>query len=335
MPPMHDAAYKNLFSHPRMVKDLLRGFAARGWSDRLDFETLEKLPAEFVSEDLRRRQGDGLWRVRFRDAGWLHVLVLLEFQSTAEPYMAVRMLVYAGLLYQDLIRRGELGPDGELPPVLPVVLYNGRSRWMAADDVAKLLAPVDEPLARYQPSFRYFVLDERARQEDDLPRGNLVTALIGFENSRSPEALERAVAALLEWLRGPEDGELKRAFLQLALRVAMPAGLRSEGLSPTAPRLEQLEEEPAMLAERVQEWYREAREQGMEQGIEQGRAEERALLCRLAARKFDAGTGDRLSGLLSRFTAPGQLGEVGDWIIECDTGAELLARIEGMARPAS
>ena len=53
--PMHDAAYKNLFSHPRMVKDLLRGFAAKGWSDRLDFSTLQKLPAEFVSEDLRRR----------------------------------------------------------------------------------------------------------------------------------------------------------------------------------------------------------------------------------------------------------------------------------------
>ena len=42
--------------------------------------------------------------------------------------------------------------------MLPVVLYNGRSPWKAVDDVAKLLAPVDEPLARYQPSFRYFVL---------------------------------------------------------------------------------------------------------------------------------------------------------------------------------
>ena len=331
MPPMHDAAYKHLFSCPRMVEDLLRGFAAKGWSDGLDFETLEKLPAEFVSEDLRRRQGDGLWRVRFRGAGWLHVLVLLEFQSTADRYMAVRMLVYAGLLYQDLIRRGELGPDGELPPVLPVVLYNGRSPWKAADDVAKLLAPVREPLARYQPSFRYFVLDERGLGEDDLPRGNLVTALIGFENSRSPEDLGRAVSALLGWLRGPEDGELKRAFLQLALRVALPDGVRAEDLSPMAPRLEQLEEEPAMLAERVQEWYREAREQG----VEQGRAEERALLCRQAARKFDAGTGARLSGLLDRFTAPGQLGEVGDWIIECDTGADLLARAERMARPSS
>ena len=333
---MQDAAYKNLFSHPRMVEDLLRGFAAKGWSDALDFTTLEKVPSEFVSEDLRRRQGDGLWRVRFRDASWLHVLVLLEFQSTADPYMAVRMLVYTGLLYQDLIRRGELGPGGELPPVLPVVLYNGRSRWKAADEVAKLVAPVGEPLARYQPSLRYFVLDERGRRADDLPRGNLVTALIGFENSRSPEALGRAMSLLAEWFRGPGEPELRRAFLQWALWVVMPPGFHSEDLSQLLP---QLEEEPTMLAERAKEWYEEARakgiEQGIEQGIERGRAEERALLCRWAARKFDPGTGARLSGLLDRLTAPGQLGEVGDWMIECDTGADLLARVERMVQPSS
>ena len=327
---MQDAAYKNLFSHPRMVEDLLRGFAAKGWSDALDFTTLEKVPSEFVSEDLRRRQGDGLWRVRFRDASWLQVL--LEFQSTADPYMAVRLLVYAGLLYQDLIRRGELGAGGELPPVLPVVLYNGRSRWKAADEVAKLMAPVGEPLARYQPSLRYFVLDERAHRADDLPRGNLVTALIGFENSRSPEALGRAVSLLPDWLRGSGDPELKRAFLHWALRMVMPSGFGSQDLSRLLP---QLEEEPTMLAERAKEWYEEAREQGIEQGIERGRAEERALLCRQAARKFGPATAARLSGLLDGLTAPGQLGEVGDWMIECGTGADLLARAERMVQPSS
>ena len=188
---MQDAAYKNLFFHPRMVEDLLRGFAAEGWSDGLDFETLENLPAEFVSEDLRRCQGDGLWRVRFRDARWLYVLVLLEFQSTVDRYMAVRMLVYTGLLYQDLIRRGQLGPDGELPPVLPVVLYHGRSRWTAADDVATLAAPAGEPLARYQPSQRYFLLDGRAHEDDDLPRGNFGVGAARFREqpfAAGPEA---------------------------------------------------------------------------------------------------------------------------------------------------
>ena len=185
-----------------------------------------------------------------------------------------------------------------------------------------------EPLARYQPTLRYFLLDEGACQDDDLPRGNLVTALIGFENSRSPEALGRIASALPEWLRGPGEPELKRAFLQWALRVVMPAGFRSENLSLILP---QLEEDPTMLAEQAKEWYEEA----LERGIERGRAEERALLCRQAARKFDAGTAERLSGLLDRFTVPGQLGEVGDWIIECGTGADLLARAERMLQPSS
>ena len=48
----------------------------------------------------------------------LYVYLLLEFQSDVDPWMAVRLLVYVGLLYQDLIRAGCLTPDGCLPPVL-------------------------------------------------------------------------------------------------------------------------------------------------------------------------------------------------------------------------
>ena len=53
---MHDAACKRLFSHRRMVEYLLRGFLTGKWTDALDFATLEKLPAEFVSEELLRRR---------------------------------------------------------------------------------------------------------------------------------------------------------------------------------------------------------------------------------------------------------------------------------------
>ena len=329
---MQDAAYKKLFSHPRMVEDLLRGFAAEGWSDALDFGSLQKLPAEFVSEDLRKRQGDGLWRVQFRDSRWLYVIVLLEFQSTVDRNMALRMMVYTGLLYQDLVRREEIGPAGKLPPVLPVVLYNGRSRWTAACDVAQLAATVGEPLARFQPSQRYFLLDARAHENDDLPRDNLVSALLRFENSRSPEDLKRAAEALSNWLGRPGEAELKRAFVQWAVRVAAPARLGEKDLHRT---VSQLEEDPTMLAERSNEWYEEAHERGREQGIEQGRAEERALLRRLAVLKFGTDTSEPLAELLDSLTAPGQLAEVGDWIIKCDTGGELLERAKRLIRPSS
>lgn len=38
--------------------------------------------------------------------------------------MALRMMVYMGLLAQHLEREGEL-QNGLLPPIVPIVLYNG------------------------------------------------------------------------------------------------------------------------------------------------------------------------------------------------------------------
>ena len=324
---MHDAAYKDLFSHPRMVEDLLRGFAAPEWSGALDFFTLEKLPAEYVSDDLRRRYGDLVWRLRFRET-WLYLLVMLEFQSSTDPYMAVRILVYTGLLYQDLIRRGALGADGRLPPVLPVVPYNGRPRWAAPVEAADLIAPVEEALARFQPSQRYFLLDQGRRGEDDLPRRNLVSALIAFENSRSAAELPKLLAALSDWVRGPGEDELRRAFVEW-IRQVLPRG-RFAGAA--LPKVQDLEGGGAMLAERAKEWTEQWLREGREQGREQGLKEERALLCRLAGRKFDAETAERLSGLLERLSDPERLAEVGDWIIECGTGAGLLDRATRLDR---
>ena len=324
---MHDPAYKRLFSHPRMVEDLLRGFAAGEWSDALDFTTLEKLPAEFVSEDLRARRGDAVWRVRLRGRP-LHVLVLLEFQSTAERHMALRLLTYTGLLYQDLVRRGAPGSGGALPPVLPVVLYNGRSPWTAALELKETMAAAGGALARYQPAQRYFLLDVGRCAADDLPRRNLVSALVRLEQSRTREALGRALDALIEQVRESGESELERAFAQWVWQVLVPRHFGEE--ASALPPGTTLEEIRTMLAETVQEWYAREREKGREQGRAEGQAEQRALLCRQAARKFDAATAERLSERLAGITDPERLAEVGEWLLECEHGDELLDRVAGL-----
>ena len=146
--PMHDEHYKRLFAFPRMVEDLLRGFVREDWLDAVDFATLAKLSTAYVGDDRRSRHGDTVWRVRHRDA-WLHVLILLEFQSRDDPDMALRILEYTTLLYRELRRNRALESDGRRPPVLPVVLYNGDSPWRAAVEVGDLITPVSPALARY------------------------------------------------------------------------------------------------------------------------------------------------------------------------------------------
>jgi hypothetical protein len=175
----HDHGYKLLFAHAEMVRDLLVGFVDEPWVKELQFDTLQRVSASYVSDDLRDREGDIVWRVRLRGR-WLYLYILLEFQSRPDRFMAVRMLGYVSLLYQDLIRQGPRAwglddeeaadpgragaapsgglparpPSGErrLPPVLPIVLYNGRARWRAATEVADL---IDLPPGRLATRVRH------------------------------------------------------------------------------------------------------------------------------------------------------------------------------------
>src|SRR5574340_804939 len=78
------------------------------------------------------------------------------------------------LVYQDLVRTGQLATEGRLPPVLPIVLYNGSRRWDAPVDVAALVIPIPGGLETYCPRLKYFLLDEgRYADSESAPLRNL------------------------------------------------------------------------------------------------------------------------------------------------------------------
>jgi len=91
---------------------------------------------------------------------WIYVYLLLEFQSTVDPYMAVRLLSYVGLLYQDIIKTKQQLGNGKLPPVLPLVLYNGERAWNASRDIGSLIQHIPGGLEQYRPDFQYLLIDE-------------------------------------------------------------------------------------------------------------------------------------------------------------------------------
>ena len=111
----HDNGYKLLFSHASIVADVLRGFVKEDWVQEVDFHSLERVEGSYVSEKLRSRESDMVWRVKWRGQS-LYVYVLLEFQSRVERFMAVRVMGYLSMLYQDLIKQKALTPSGRLPP---------------------------------------------------------------------------------------------------------------------------------------------------------------------------------------------------------------------------
>ena len=296
------------------------------WVADLDLSTLRLLPAEHVDAALRLRRGDLLWTAQHKSGGW--VVFPVEAQSAPDQRMAARMMTSTGMLYEGFTPEAK-GPDGRLPAVLPIVLYNGLRRWTPARDLAELVGPPTE-LAQYVAGPRYLLLDVRALAEDDLPQRNRMSALIRLETAGSPEQLVETLREVLAWLG---DDELGPVFVQWVGEVLMPLRF------PDADRrtLDDLKEGETMLAERAkqwtEQWFAEGREAGLMEGLEQGRVQgleqgRRDMAIRQARLKFGDAAAERLSPLIVRIADPAALAEVGDWVIQCGDAAELLGRVE-------
>ena len=339
---MDDPIDNAAFAHPSMVRDLVR-LLPRKLTEDLDLRTLRRLPSANVGRGAARRLADMPLSLGFRPSAGrprqARLLLMLEFQSAVDRHMALRLDAYAALARQDLLRRRLFVPGGMLPEVLCVVVYTGRRRWTAPLSLGQLTAAGPEVRLPWQPELRYLVLDGKSPGEqdaDDDRAGNRALALTALQRCGKAADLPARVAALFDLLRDPGDASLRRD-----LREALGGMLaRRFGGAGADMRLAlKLMEEPMSLAMRFDEWEAEFLQKGRKQGHERGRKEgreagleegwtaDRRLLRRQAARRFDDATADALSGMLAEVRDAERFAEVGEFIVDCATGTELLEQV--------
>lgn len=283
-----------------MVRDLLRGFVHQPWTEELDLASLESLPEDLLSGDLpgeyEERKVDRVWRVRLKDRDVL-IVVILELQSSVDHDMALRLVVYATLLYQRLRRQGFVKAREPLPIVFPAVFYNGDRPWTAPLDLAELIHPPPGGLRAYRPSMRYLLIDEKRSALDDLAPNNVVSGIIRAEQAKDHVQLDKAVrcfeAAVPE---RPENMALRRHLLAWLSKVVLPSRIRDVQV----PRLQNLYEFKTYVESNMHSWSDRWMEQGMQQGIQQGHEE---VLAALLKAKFGQGITETVGERLKRATS--------------------------------
>src|SRR4051812_45267338 len=102
----NDTSFRLLFTHPRMVRDLLLGFVREPWVERLDFGSLEPWPGNEVLPG-----GPGpepleiAWRLRFQGGrSWIHLLLALA--PEVDRPLPLRLAGRLSALLLDLARQG-------------------------------------------------------------------------------------------------------------------------------------------------------------------------------------------------------------------------------------
>ena len=271
--------------------------------------------------------------------------------------MDERMREYSKMLLDQAAGSRPAGREGARPWVLPIVVYNGSEPWTAAGRATDLAvlpsAAAMLGLAFHQPQSYCMLaagggLTAGARPAQDWPLGNRVSATVRLQAAATPQDLLPRL--LEEFARFPGQGN--EAFRRALHAWARALWEHKTGGAAGFPAFEELERTKGAIMTTVAEavWDRwEAKvlakgieqgiEQGMEQGVErgvrrgitQGRAEGGVrLVCRLATVKFGTGAAERLAGLLEGLTEQEDLDRVGDWILQCGSGGELLSRVSGL-----
>ncbi|NWO04538.1 MAG: Rpn family recombination-promoting nuclease/putative transposase, partial [Alteromonadaceae bacterium] len=173
-------------------------------------------------------------------------------------------------------------PSGKLPPVLPIVLYNGDKKWSAARNVESLIETIPGGLEQYRPQLHYLLLDEGAIVHSaDWPgeARNLVAGLFRLEHNCDEQDMLDVLGRLVEWLKVPEQTALRRAFVVWIRRVLLPN--QAPGMElPEFNNLHDLHEVHDMLSERIKKWPDRWLEEGRQEGKEEGELEARREIAR-------------------------------------------------------
>jgi len=262
----HDRRYRKLFSNPRIMEELLVSFVDESWVKEIDFSKAERMDRSFVTERFTEREADLIWKLRFQGEE-VYLYLLIEFQSSVDRFMALRVLRYLSEFYQFLVESHAVPEDRRLPPVFPLVLYNGDARWTASEQLADLIDP--RIGTTFMPSFRYFKLAENEIPRSTLERLNNLVAALFMVETMEPEELAEKVADIVGMLETEHEEEV-------ALFRHWLANFFGSETQPLPLAAGNLMEVKSMLATKLKlreiEWT--------EKGIEKGREETVKLMAR-------------------------------------------------------
>ena len=262
----YDRSYKDLFSRPEMVKDLLTGFVQEDFIDDIDFSKLQKLGTTYILQEYEKRETDLILKLNIKGQE-AYLYILIELQSNPDKFIALRVLEYLVGFYQDLLKQEENLPD-KLPPVFPIVLYTGKDPFNCAVSIEELIDKPYKRLMKYVPRFEYYkiAINEvtEGKYGELIELENIAAACFNVVRAKTKKQMKEALYKLPEIVR--KYGE----YLRRALDIWLKEFLKKKGVDIEKINMIGGKE---MIDEVIDQIYEEGKEKGKLEGNLEGKLE--------------------------------------------------------------
>jgi hypothetical protein len=282
MPGPHDLFARYTFGHPERAAAELRAVLPAHVVSEMDWSSLRQESGSVVDPELRETESDLLFTARLRTGCSLLLYVLLEHQSSVDPWMALRMLRY---VVRQAERWRQAHPEStRLPVIIPLVMYHGvDGAWTAPRRVEDLfeLPESEEERERWRvlvPRFAYLLDDLTAEREEALrarsgpPLARLAWLVLRYgRTGELARKLPDWTALFAQVQAGPEGAEHLVVVIRYLLWVEKDAAVHAAARRVLHSVLDGQRAEELMGT-----WAEDMIERGVQKGLIQGRLQERA-----------------------------------------------------------
>lgn len=260
----HNNWFMRIFSYPVVVKDLLLSFVHEDFVKDLEFASLKKLNPDFFPASGKSRHADVIYEITSQGQT-SYIYLFIEFQSTVDWFMPLRMARYALEFYDELRRSGK---QKFLNPSFAILLYNGEPIWNAPEKLSDLFLDSSIP-KEFLPEFRYYKIAINEIPKRDLLRlRNAVSAVFYIENNNPSEInknYDELVYILREVIKKTCGVEIIQQIMNRIFEI-----YRLPQNSKTIASIEDIMEVKNMLETKTKIWEKKILEKGREEGIKKG-----------------------------------------------------------------
>jgi hypothetical protein len=276
----HDALFKAGFESPAHAAALFRQILPAELIEAIDWDTIQREAGSFVDPDLASRHTDLLFSVQLRGTETRVLLYLLvEHQSTNDPSMPLRLLVYLVRIWEAYHKLH----GAPLPLIVPAVVSHAPEGWSAPTSFHEMFEPLPETIPHVcplVPSFSYLLTDLVCTSNEELRRWELPPhAMAVIRYLRDGRHFDRLLDNVDEWIgsiehlaRGPDQNldALQQLFRYISLVTGEVRFAVFRGIFRS--RIPEAEEIAMTMAEELRA---EGEARGLAQGLARGRIEGR------------------------------------------------------------
>ena len=263
----HDHFFQHSFARREVAADFLRNYLPEPVRRLLDLDTLELTKDSFVDEALRDHFSDLLYQLRLRDGSTARVYLLFEHKSYPAELVAFQLLRYMVRIWEEMLREE---PAAGLRPIIPLVLYHGRTQWHVQQNFGALLEGPEE-LRLYWPEFNYELYDLTRYSDADLVGAAMLQVTLQVMKHIFSGELAQRLPGILGLLQELAQQQTGLEFLYTVLRY-----VSQSGRNVTAADIQQAvvtvfpEEGRVLMATAAEQWMERGKEQGIVIGKQEG-----------------------------------------------------------------